>query len=235
MKRKLGQFDKEYQARKTREQYEKGMASFKIDPKKTSLIVVDMVDEFTKPNWSPCWIPMATEQMPKIRKLIDLCRDLDVPIIYTYYAFRPDYLDMSPPFREGWTPADILDDYDGPPLFQKESVDPALKPKYGKDILLAKPCYGAFSGTSLDYILKNLKRDSVIICGTATNYCCGTTAREAHAHGYRVVFGSDINSTDNQEMQDAELKTLRRGFALVITEEEIEEMLREKGPYVQKT
>jgi len=230
-KRKTGEFDSGYLLRKARQQYDEGEASFKISPRSTALIVVDMLEEFTKPNWKPTWIPEATGQIPKISDLIATCRAAGVPIVYTYFAFRSDYLDQSRPFRDAWTPLDKLDDYDGPPLFQKESIDPALKPEYGKDILIMKPCYGAFTGTSLDLMLKNLGVDTVIICGTMTNYCCGTTAREAHARGYKVVFGSDINSTDDPAIHESELKTLRRGFALVISNDQIMDAIKGKGPY----
>jgi len=231
---KAGQFTADYILSKAKAQYENGEATIKINAKKTALIVIDMVEEFTRPKLTPCWIPDATVQIPRIKELLDLSRSLGVPIIYTYFEFRPDYLDMSPAWREAWTPLDKFDDYAGPLLFQKESIDPALRPNYDKDIVIKKPCYGAFTGTGLDYVLKNLKIDTVIICGTMTNYCCGTTAREAHAHGYKVVFGSDINATDDAELQQAELKTLRRGFALVLTKDQIEEALQGKGSYAEK-
>ena len=230
-KRKPGQFTQDYILSKAKRDYEKGEASIRIDPKKTALVVVDMLEEFTKPNLTPSWIPEATNQLPKIRSLIETCRKIGVQVIYTCYVFHASYADMNPAFRSGLTPLDKLDDYDGPPLFQRESVDPSIKPEYGKDIVIAKPSYGAFTGTTLDYVLKNLKVDTVIICGTMTNYCCGTTARDAHAHGYKVIFGSDINSTDDPSLQEAELKTLRRGFALVITKDQIEQGLLGKGPY----
>ncbi len=233
-KMKPGQFTADYILTKAKAQYENGKATIKINTKKTAVIVIDMVEEFTKPKLTPSWIPDATAQIPRIKQLLDLCRRLGVPIIYTYFEFRPDYLDMSPPWREAWTPLDKFDDYEGPLLFQKESIDPALKPNYDTDIVIKKPCYGAFMGTGLDYVLKNLKIDTVIICGTMTNYCCGTTAREAHAHGYKVVFGSDINATDDAELQQAELKTLRRGFALVLAKDQIEEALQGKGSYTEK-
>ena len=230
-KRKVGQFSEEYVLSKAKRDYEMGEASIKIDPRKTALIVVDMIEEFTKPNLTPSWIPDSTKQLTKIRELIETCRNLGVQVIYTCYAFHNTYLDMNPAFRDGITPLDKFDDYDGPPLFQKESIDPSIKPDYEKDLVIAKPSYGAFTGTALDYSLKNRKVDTVIICGTMTNYCCGTTAREAHSHGYKVVFGSDINSTDDQELQIAELKTLRRGFALVLTKAQIQEALIGSGPY----
>ena len=234
-KRNPGQFDEEYILSKAKRDYNSGIASIKINPKRTALIVVDMVEEFTKPNMTPSWVPDATKQLRKIKELIDTCRRVGVQVIYTCYAFHASYLDMNPAFRDGTTPLDRLDDYDGPPLFQKESVDSYIKPDYEKDVVIAKPSYGAFTGTTLDYILKNRKVDTVIICGTMTNYCCGTTAREAHGHGYKVVFGSDVNSTDDSDIQQAELKTLRRGFALVLTGEEIRNALLGKRPYVDST
>jgi len=230
-KRKPGEFNEEYILSKAEKDYETGEASIRINPKTTALIVVDMVDEFTKPNMTPSWIPDSTKQLAKIKDLIETCRSLRVQVIYTCYAFHSTYLDMNPAFRDGVTPLDKFDDYDGPPLFQRESIDSSIKPDYEKDIVIAKPSYGAFTGTTLDYVLKNRKVDTVIICGTMTNYCCGTTAREAHGHGYNVVFGSDINSTDDPQLQIAELKTLRRGFALILTKDQIKEALSGTGPY----
>jgi nicotinamidase-related amidase len=230
-KKKPGEFTGDYLLKKAKRDYEHGLASIKIDPKKSALLVIDMIDEFTKPKASPLWIPEATRILPRVKRLINACRKLGVPVIYTYYVFNPTVTDINPWFREAWAPIDKMDDYDGPPLFTKESVDPAIKPEYGKDILIAKPSYGAFTNTSLDYILKNLGVDTVIVSGTMTNYCCGTTAREAHARAYKVVFGSDCNATDDPELQDAELKTLRRGFALVISQDEIVRALKGTGEF----
>jgi len=216
-----GEFTEAYLSEKAKKEYESGRASFEFVPEKSALIVVDMIEEFTKPNYCPCWIPEATKQLPKIRELIEFCRGRKIPVVYTCYVFDSTFTSMNPYFRNAWTPIDRFDDYDGPPLVTKESIDPAIKPVYGKDIIIAKPSYGAFTNTALDYVLKNLGVDTVIICGTMTNYCCGATARDAHALGYKVIFGSDINSTDDLLIQEAELKTLRRGFALVLSKDEI--------------
>jgi nicotinamidase-related amidase len=230
-KRRPGEFSSEYQLQKARRDYETGVASVRIDPKRSALIVIDMIDEFTKPGLAPFWVPDATVMLPRVKSLIEAARGAGTPVIYTYYAFNSTYTDMNPWFREAWAPIDKTDDYDGPPLFTKESVDAAIKPDYGKDILIAKPSYGAFTNTSLDYILRNLGVDTLIVCGTMTNYCCGTTAREAHARGYKVVFGSDCNATDDPSIQEAELKTLRRGFALVISTDEIISALKGSGRF----
>ena len=89
------------------------------------------------------------------------------------------------------------------------------------EIIIHKPSYGAFYDTPLETILRNLGKDSVIICGTLTNYCCGTTARQAYERGFKVIFGSDVTSTDDLDMQEAELMVLRKGFAKVLSAQEI--------------
>jgi nicotinamidase-related amidase len=89
------------------------------------------------------------------------------------------------------------------------------------EIVIHKPSYGAFYDTPLETILKNMGKDTVIVCGTLTNYCCGTTARQAYARGFKIIFGSDVTATDDPDMQEPELKVLRKGFAKVLSADEI--------------
>ncbi|MCX5433868.1 isochorismatase family protein [Streptomyces sp. NBC_00062] len=70
----------------------------------------------------------------------------------------------------------------------------------------------------------------VIVTGTLTNYCCGTTARQAYERGYQVVFGADVTATDDESRQEPELAVLRKGFALVLTAKEIADRLKAADP-----
>ena len=109
-------------------------------------------------------------------------------------------------------------------LFVKQSVYGELAPEAG-DIIIMKPTYDAFFGTKLDLVLKKIGIETIVVCGTMTNYCCGATARAGFMHGYNVVFGSDINATDSSDLHDAEIKTLRRGFAKILNCDEIIDQL----------
>jgi len=91
-----------------------------------------------------------------------------------------------------------------------------LAPK-GDEIIIHKPSYGAFFETPLETILKNLGKDTVIISGRLTNYCCSTTARQAYERGFKVVFGSDVTAAHFPTFHDMELRVLRRGFAKVMS------------------
>jgi len=233
-RRKLGEFTEEYISSKMKREYEEGKASFRINASKSALLVVDMTIEFTKPQYTPLWVPEATKQVPKIKELIQICRDKAVPVIFTCFSSTPNAIDLNPYFKNRWTPADRYDDYDGPLLLcTKESIDPKLEPDFNRDLIIEKTSYGAFTNSPLDYVLRNLGVDTVIICGTKTNYCCGTTVREAHARGYKVVLGFDINSTDDLVLHEAEVKTVRRGFGLVLSQAQIIESLLGRGEFAE--
>jgi nicotinamidase-related amidase len=83
-----------------------------------------------------------------------------------------------------------------------------------------------FSPPNLN-ILRARNIDTVIIGGIATNFCCETTAREAHGREFNVVFLSDGTATfdlpsvegaliHRNDVQKSTLATLAFGFAEVI-------------------
>ena len=203
--------------------YTKGSAKFDIVPEKSALLVIDMQDEFVKPHWTPDWVPEATRQVPRIKRLIEHCREKGIPVIFTVYSKTHNYLDRpkTGPLMPGrYSELEI----DRSSFFVEGRVWHELAPRKD-EIVIHKPSYGAFYDTPLETILKNLGKDTVIICGTLTNYCCGMTARQAYERSFKVVFGSDVTSTDDPDMQEPELKVLRKGFAKVLSADEIIEML----------
>jgi nicotinamidase-related amidase len=195
--------------------YRDGKATLPVHTDRTALLVIDMQDEFVRPNWSPYWVPGATRLAPRLARLVDHCRTRAVPVIYTVFAEthhrldRPRALRHMPNVAAGWTP---------PPTAAQVWHEVAPQPG---DLVIQKPSYGAFYDTPLDTILRGLGRDTVVVTGTLTNFCCGMTARQAYERGYHVVVASDLTATDDPDQQEPELATLRRGFALVLTADEI--------------
>jgi nicotinamidase-related amidase len=99
------------------------------------------------------------------------------------------------------------------------------------DIVLAKPQFGAFQSTALEAIFRSKNIDTIILGGIATNFCCETTAREAQAREFKVLFLSDATATFDlpcsdgtvirrEAVQKTSLATLAFGFAEVLTTEE---------------
>lgn len=202
-----------------RKAYYEGEATFKVILEKCALLVIDMQDEFVKPKWTPYWVPEATKQVPKIKKLITHCRTIHIPVIFTVFSKTHNYWDR--PAGGSYMPNRYPElEIDQSAFFVNGRVWHELAPQ-NEEIVIHKPSYGAFYDTPLETILRNLGKDTVIICGTLTNYCCGMTARQAYERGFKVVFGSDVTSTDDPEMQEPELMVLRKGFAKVLPVKEI--------------
>jgi nicotinamidase-related amidase len=198
--------------------YKGGEADFRIDAEDSALLVIDMQDEFVKPGWMSSWVPAATRIVPALRDFILACRRLGMPVIYTVFSATHNFLDR--PKTGPAMPNRFPDPENEGKRLELGRVWRELEPHVG-DIVIHKPSYGAFFDTPLDTILKNLGKGSIIVTGTLTNCCCGTTARQGYERGYKVAFCSDLTATYTEEMQEAELGILRFAFARVMSSAEI--------------
>jgi nicotinamidase-related amidase len=198
-----------------RKSYDEGDVKFDVIAEKCALLVIDMQDEFVRPNWSPYWVPEATRRVPHIKRLIGHCRMRKIPVIYTVYSQTHQYLDR--PKTLPLMPSRFPDlAIDQSTFFRTGAVWYELAPA-PDEIVIHKPSYGAFFETPLETILKNLRKDTVIISGTLTNYCCSTTARQAYERSFKVVVGSDVTAAHFPELHEMELQVLRRGFAKIMS------------------
>lgn len=187
---------------------------FPIRPEESALLVIDMQEDLVDPAGPMC-VPEAYRQVPRIKRLIAHCRDVGVPVLFTEVTIPDDaphlYRSFFPPLRAGA----VREGAPGTRVYHE------LAPQPGERIIDTKFGFDSFNGTPLDYVLRQRGVRTVIICGTLTNFCCETTARSAYSRGYQVVFGSDVNATDNAEAQRATLRTMRRGFGRVLDHREI--------------
>lgn len=193
--------------------------AFELRPEESALIVVDMQEDFVNPS-NPLCVPEAYRQVPRIKTLIEACREIGVPVVYTAYNIAADccadfyeYWDAvaAGAGREGSAGADIYRE---------------IYPQPNERVIRVKHTYDSFAGTDLDYVLRDRDIKTIIICGTLTNFCCESTARSGYALNYHVVFGSDVNATDNAQAHNATIRTMRRGFARVMEHQTIIDVLR---------
>lgn len=204
------------------QQYETSNPDFPIDRGKTALLVIDLQEGFVATG-ARMWTPGNLRIMPRVKTLLERCRELDIPVIFTEHAHDETGRDkglmwdvpLNLPIKEGALRIGAEDT----PTYHE------IAPRHGEKVI-QKHRYSAFFDTDLHTYLRGCDVDTVIITGCMTNYCCGATARDAFFRDYKVIFGSDLNATDNEEVHEAELKTLRRGYARVIS---LEEILAELG------
>ena len=169
------------------------------------LLVIDMQNDFVL-DGAIMQVKAAKKQLPRIRKLIYRCRELNVPVIYTIQetdeVFCPLEVASFPKLKlEGMRKGS-----------EGQHIITELKPE-PDDIIIRKRRFSAFYQTDLEIILRNIRGsvrpvDTVIICGTVTNICCESTARDAFFRDYKVVFGSDVCSAHTARAQAATLENM---------------------------
>lgn len=197
------------------------MVDFAIVPERTALINVDLQNVFVNGTAN------GLDIVDRVNELASACRRAGILVIHTSHVLRPDGSnigvlgEVAPAVKLGF--------------LNKGSDSAALHPSLvvdGSDVLVEKPRFGAFYGTDLEVILRSRGIDTVIITGIETNVCCDTTAREANARDFRVLFVGDATSTAGKgdasaaELQKATLATIGVLFGQVLSLEEVMRKVR---------
>lgn len=199
--------------------------SWKIDPRHTALVVLDMQRAFLEKG-APREMPDARRVLPGVNKLADICRSLKAPVIFIREAFRPDLSDMG--LMKEIRPAHIESEWE--PIEGTVGADfyPGLHITKD-DYIVTKIRYSAFiaGSSSLEPLLRGLDCDSIIICGCCTEVCANTTAADATQLGFRVFFVSDLTARISKDERDylAILYFINRHYAKVMTLAEIKKEL----------
>ena len=75
--------------------------------------------------------------------------------------------------------------------------------------MIDKPGKGAFTGTNLDNILRNLGVTNLIFCGVTTDVCVHTTIREANDRGYDYLLVEDCCAAGKEKLHEAAVEMVR--------------------------
>ncbi len=200
------------------------MVDFAVVPARTALVNVDLQNSFVERTVD------GLALVERINGLAALCRDAGILVIHTRHVLRPDGSNMGvlgeivPKIKEGL----LNEGAKSANLHHALVVD-------SRDVLLDKPRFGAFYGTDLELILRSRGVDTTIVSGISTPVCCDTTAREAHARDFRVLFLSDGTATTGPEgaqIQKATLEIMDGLFAQVLTVDEVRQKIANARPAV---
>ena len=194
---------------------------YSIIPEKTAMLVVDMQNDFVQEG-APIEIPRARAMVPRLNRLLDVCRAHQIPVIYIHHAIRGGDIDAGRLADHHEAIRNNQAIIAGTPNVE---IYEGLKPQPG-DLVVAKPRYSAFYGTDLEAILRSKGIDTLIIGGTVTNVCCESTTRDAFSRDYKVIFLSDGNAAGDlpdlgfgpvsaEEIQKVVLTVLAMCFAQV--------------------
>jgi nicotinamidase-related amidase len=162
------------------------MAELQLDPKKTSLVLIDLQNAIVGMNPVP---HTAAQVVENSRRLADAFRVHGAPVVYV----RVDLNDLmvfpvDQPHNRG----------DKPLPAAASEITPSAGFQHG-DILVTKRHWGAFAGTDLEQQLKSRGIDTVVLTGISTNAGVESTARQGTGLGFAFVLVEDACSSQNAE------------------------------------
>jgi nicotinamidase-related amidase len=195
--------------------------TYPIIPEKTAMLVVDMQNDFVQEG-APIEVPRARAMVPRLNRLLDVCRAHTIQVIYIHHVIRGGDIDAGRLADHHATIRNNKAIIAGTPNVE---IYEGLKPHVG-DLVVAKPRYSAFYGTDLEAILRSKGITTLLISGTVTHVCCDSTARDAFSRDYKVIFLSDgtatrdlpdlgFGSVSAEEIQKVVLTILAMSFAQV--------------------
>jgi ureidoacrylate peracid hydrolase len=166
------------------------MVRFDIVPRRTALLIIDMMNAFLKPG-APLEIPKGRQLIPDLNRLIKLCREKEILVVFIVHAHRQNGRDMG--LYSTFVPAMANSS-----ILVEEILDVEINDEIDRkenDVVVIKRSFSGFFGTDPDLILKINEIDTLIISGVATHSCCEATARDARHRNYKVIFLSDGTAT----------------------------------------
>ena len=166
------------------------LVKFDIYPEKTALLIIDMMNALLKPGGA-VEIPSGRELVPRLNKLISVCREKGILIIFTKHAHRATGRDMGLYTEFSPTKSIVIEGTSDVEIYDKME-------RQKDDIVVVKRAFSAFFGTDLDLILRINEINTLIISGLAAHSSCEATARDARHRNYRVIFLSDGTATYDQ-------------------------------------
>lgn len=158
---------------------------------KEALIIIDMLNDFIKPEGALSVGEAGRKIVPFIKSKIKKMRQENKPVIFICDNHKNDDSEfaMFPPHCiENTVGAKIIDE---------------LQPTE-KDFIILKRRYSGFFGTDLDLVLRENGINTVNLVGVCTNICVLYTAADARMRNYEVnIFKDGVASFDSEAHQFA--------------------------------
>jgi ureidoacrylate peracid hydrolase len=187
-----------------------------------ALLVIDVQNGFVSKGGSYDKLGMDTSNyravVPKIRELIDLCREVGSPIFYTEAVREPSGIDLLtrvhmilPKSREERiikVPICVRGTWDAQTIDELRPTD--------ADHVIIKRRDSAFQDTEINAWLRALGINTIIFAGVDTSICVETSLRDGFNQGYDVILISDTTASANKEHYNTTLERVRDYYGVVM-------------------
>ncbi len=180
---------------------------------KTALLIIDMQNDVMN------MVPTGRSVAPAIRRVLDFCREKQIPVIHKLRVHRPDGVDVErfrlelfkrePFLVEGSTGAEIVAE---------------LRPIAG-EYQVRGARFSGFFQTDLLLILHRLGVETLVVCGVQTPNCVRSTVVDGIGYDFHTVVLSDATAAKTSEIHAANLLDMQNMGVSILTCQEWRENL----------
>jgi ureidoacrylate peracid hydrolase len=185
------------------------MSTTKLDLKRTALLIVDLQNDFLHEKGAYARgganLPGTTALIANMKSVVDAMRAAGGLIISTQFTLVPGrggeplispHLQQLRPFmRKG----------DFQPGGWGHSLIDELAPA---DVVIEKVAYSAFYMTRLEFVLRKVGVDTLLIGGIVTNGGVASTLRDAHVRDIHAMLLTDGCAAFSREAHEASIASL---------------------------
>jgi len=181
---------------------------FSLVPSSTAIIIIDVQEEFSLK--SRHYIETLPSVIDNINSISNAARSSKAEVVFTYIeALTSDGRDISIDYKLS---GEAFSSIPGP---GKAKLLPALT-RTPTDIYIPKTSCSVFVSTNIDYVLRNLGIEQVVITGQLTDQCCESAVRDAADLGYLVTVAEDACIASTAEAHKKALYSMK-GFSRLLS------------------
>ena len=193
-----------------------------IEPARTALLSIDVQNgTFSDKDREnrPYFHELATRTtIPNIQKLQSACRRVGIEVMFTVIEnLTRDGRDRSLDYKisgfniaKGSWEAQVLD---------------AIAPT-GDEIVLPKTSSGVFNSTIIEYVLRNIGIDTVLVTGFLTDQCVDMAVRDGADRSFYMLCVADACATESEARQQNALAAFKGYCRTMTTADVLEELNR---------
>jgi len=207
-----------------------------VEPDRTTLLFIDVQNFCAERNGGEYagLSPQALEEqhgyyfnelerrvVPNMARLQAGCRRAGIEVMYTVIRnLTRDGRDRGLDYK--------ITGFNVPPDSWDGQVIDALKP-LDDEIVIAKTSSNVFCSTNIDYLMRNLGTQYLVISGVVTDQCVEGAVRSACDLGYLVMLIGDACATGSRERHDNSLRAIRGYCRQRTTDEFLREIAGDGG------
>jgi nicotinamidase-related amidase len=164
-----------------------------------ALLIIDMLNDFIKPDGALYCGKRAEEIIPEIERLKKEFKEKGYPIIYLCDAHDPndeEFSAFTPHCIKGTKGAQVIDE-----------LSPA-----GDDLVIYKTRFSGFYRTDLEAVLRSLGVEELYLTGVCTSICVMDTAADAFYRGFKIKIPVKAVADFDEEFHNFALKRLEKVY-----------------------